>query len=222
MKLVMDEKFKHRLVGIAVILSIGAIFAPAVMKKSNQRFESQIHTSVKLPPKPVFPEVAIPKKKIMFEKVKVARVPIPSINEKFQPKTTIAKAESISQMNDAKMATVLAKASSLPPIKEKKVVITPTAKLIKPLTKLNTPSTNRIAYGVQLATFNKQSNAVSLVNLLKRKGYKSKLIAVNHKNNKVYKVIVGQVDEKKQAQILQQQLALSTQIKGFVVPTQQG
>ena len=34
MKLVLDERIKHRLVGIAVILSIGIIFTPALFKKS--------------------------------------------------------------------------------------------------------------------------------------------------------------------------------------------
>lgn len=32
MKLIMDEKVKHRLIGLAVIISLGAIFAPALIK----------------------------------------------------------------------------------------------------------------------------------------------------------------------------------------------
>lgn len=32
MKLVIDEKLKHHLVGVAVVLSLGAIFLPAMMK----------------------------------------------------------------------------------------------------------------------------------------------------------------------------------------------
>ena len=36
MKFVMDERLKHRLTGVVVILAIAAIFVPAVMKKSNQ------------------------------------------------------------------------------------------------------------------------------------------------------------------------------------------
>lgn len=32
MTLVIDERIKHRLIGLAVIISLGAIFAPAIMK----------------------------------------------------------------------------------------------------------------------------------------------------------------------------------------------
>ena len=37
MKFVMDERIKHRLTGLVVILSIAAIFLPEQVKKSNQR-----------------------------------------------------------------------------------------------------------------------------------------------------------------------------------------
>lgn len=123
MKLVMDEKVKHRLIGLAVILSIAAIFAPAIMKKSNQRFDDNVSVSVELPPKPLQPNLAIANEKTMFAAVKVAHVEIPElINE--QPLPTIAKAESLSQMNESKLkeiAPIIAKAE-VPSIKKPKPV----------------------------------------------------------------------------------------------------
>ncbi|MDR3503620.1 MAG: SPOR domain-containing protein [Legionella sp.] len=78
MKLVMDEKLKHRLVGISVILSLGAIFLPAMMKKSSQRLESNLSVNVQLPPKPIAPNVAVTDEEQMFKTIKIAKVNIKS------------------------------------------------------------------------------------------------------------------------------------------------
>ena len=37
MKLMMDERVKHRLTGVVVLVSIAVIFVPAMIKKSNKR-----------------------------------------------------------------------------------------------------------------------------------------------------------------------------------------
>lgn len=79
MKLVIDEKLKHRLVGMAVVLSLGAIFLPSMMKKSSQRFENNFSVNVKLPPKPTAPNVVMSDEKEMFETIKVAKVEIPPV-----------------------------------------------------------------------------------------------------------------------------------------------
>lgn len=73
MKLVVDEKLKHRLVGVSVILSLGAIFLPAMMKKSSQRLEHNFSVNVKLPPKPTAPNVAVTDEEQMFKTIKVAK-----------------------------------------------------------------------------------------------------------------------------------------------------
>ena len=67
MKLVLDERLKHRLVGFAVIISIAAIFAPAMIKKSNQRFETKHFASIRLPQKPMLPDVSPPEKQVLFK-----------------------------------------------------------------------------------------------------------------------------------------------------------
>lgn len=94
MKLVMDEKLKHRLVGLAVIISLGAIFAPAMLKKSSQRLESNMSVNVKLPPKPVAPDVVLTDEKEMFKTIKVAKVEIQPVPEKRQL-TELVKAEPV-------------------------------------------------------------------------------------------------------------------------------
>lgn len=80
MKLVMDEKLKHRLIGLAVIISLGAIFAPAVMKKSSQNLENNLSVNVKLPAKPLPPDVVMTDDKELFRTIKVAKVNIPPVS----------------------------------------------------------------------------------------------------------------------------------------------
>ena len=107
MKLVMDEKVKHRLIGIAVIISIGAIFAPAIMKKSNQRLESNVSVNVKLPPKPVSPDVVMTGEKDMFKTIKIAKVSIPDVSDQKQLPETI-QAEAIKAVAESSRVEVAA------------------------------------------------------------------------------------------------------------------
>jgi DedD protein len=245
MTFVMDERLKHRLVGVAVILSIAAIFAPAIMKKSNHRFDGRSTVSIKLPAKPALPVVAMPEKESMFRSVKVAHVDIPSVKEELKPLSTLAKAEPLSQMNELKSAPVVAQKQSttlkeLTPVMEgaaSKDVATPAkdnkivkvqpvkAREIKKAVAVKGPVKAKIVpvttsrYSVQLAAFSQQNNAVSLVNRLKSKGYKAFFSKTITKNGTTYKVLVGAEDKKQRAETLQQQLAEAVKLKGIVVPT---
>lgn len=96
MKVDIDEKVKHRFVGIAVIISIGIVFAPAVLKKSQHHLEDGVSLSVKLPPKPLVPQVSVREPKTLFQTVKVAHVDVPSVDKSLLSAATLAKAESLS------------------------------------------------------------------------------------------------------------------------------
>lgn len=80
MKLVMDETLKHRVVGLAVIISLGAIFAPAIMKKSSERLEHHFSVNMPIPKQPLTPRLAKADSKEMFQTIKVARVKIQSVS----------------------------------------------------------------------------------------------------------------------------------------------
>lgn len=255
MKFIMDERVKHRLVGIAVILSVVAIFMPAIMKKSSQRFDDNVSMSVKLPPKPALPKVSMPDEKEMFKTVKVAHVDIPPIDEEARPESTLAKAEPLSQMNkgpaiiaeeepaknapaiaDAKPEMVkAAKAQTPQPARiaqtKKSVMAKPTSKpaALQVAVKKTAPMVNkglttanaatRYGYAVQLATFSQQRNAMALIARLKSKGYQARFNKVVDNKGTVYKVVVGNLKERQQAQKLQQQLASAIQLNGFIVTT---
>jgi DedD protein len=98
----MDEKLKHRLIGLAVIISLGAIFAPAVMKKSSQRLDGNFSVNVKLPPKPIAPNVVTTDENELFKTIKVAKVTIPSISDN-KHVSHLVKAESIKSNAESKV-----------------------------------------------------------------------------------------------------------------------
>lgn len=107
MKLVIDEKLKHRLVGVAVVLSLGAIFLPAMMKKSSQRLENNFSVKVQLPPKPTTPDVVIADKQEMFKTLKVAKIEIPPAVE--QKKLNSGKEDFIQSVHKDDAAVSVAK-----------------------------------------------------------------------------------------------------------------
>ncbi|QMT60044.1 SPOR domain-containing protein [Legionella sp. PC997] len=115
MKLVIDEKLKHRLVGVAVVLSLGAIFLPAMMKKSSQRLENNFSVNVQLPPKPTSPNVVMTDEKEMFETIKVAKVEIPAATE--HKGSDLGKEDFIQSIQGADDAAVaVAKSESVPKV----------------------------------------------------------------------------------------------------------
>jgi len=92
MKLVIDEKLKHRLVGLAVIISLGMIFIPAMVKKSGQKIEGNFSVNMNLPKKPILPDVAEADEDKLFKTIKVSRVELPGVSgEKQLPKLVHAE-----------------------------------------------------------------------------------------------------------------------------------
>lgn len=222
MKLIIDERAKHRIIGLAVFVSVCAIFIPALMKKSSERFERNISLSIALPPNPALPKVVVPAKTTVFEKVKVAQVAVPSVNSELKPVSTLAKATPLKPPVNSGMNIQLAR---IPDLKKDLPAPSHLAALNKvqtiPLKKaiLNTKTAIKPVYSVQLAYFSKQKNAESLVHTLKNKGYNATYKKVISKNDTVfYRVLVGALSEKKKAFMLKDQLAQLVQLKGIIVP----
>lgn len=242
MKLVMDEKLKHRLIGLAVIISLGAIFAPAVMRKSSQHLENNFSVNVTLPPKPVAPNVAVTDEKDLFKTIKIARVTIPSVPEE-KNSSELVKAEPIKsdQVLSAKESVVAQIAPELKLASVKHAVNESAKKTvqlaaIQPVKKAVTvalkqkvvakvamnrakPLMKQEVYAVQLASFSQLSNAQALVNRLHSKGYKASFTKTTGKQGAVYKVYAGHSPRKNEVAKLKTQLASAMQLNGFIVNT---
>jgi DedD protein len=232
MKITINERVKHRLIGLAVILSLVAIFAPAIMKKSLRNFDDNLNISVELPSKPASPKIAMLKEEALFKTVKAAHVEIPPL-PKIKSESTLAKAELINPADNVvtlPSIPVIAKAESVAqnpvnaaPELKKKHIGQPQELESSPQA-LNEPTPHPLSiklaknnYAVQLGTFSKLSNATALVKKLHKKGYRAIHSKVIIQNKIYYKVLVGQPMVKEQAKILQKQLADAVRIDGILV-----
>lgn len=243
MKLVMDEKLKHRLIGLAVVLSLGAIFAPAIMKKSSQNIGNNYSVTIKLPPKPEAPEVISAKEEELFKTIKVSKVKIPPVSDQRQV-SALVKAEPIQAIpTQANKPSELAKSdtkTTLVPVKlalnqaansqakqailqKEKPVATVAIKNVAPIikqAKVSVPvPAKKDIYAVQLASFIQLSNAQALVNKLHHKGYKANFVKTKGKSGPLYKVYVGHSPSKTEVVKLKSYLAGAMQLNGFVVNT---
>jgi len=242
MKLVMDERLKHRLVGLAVVISLGAIFVPAIMKQSNQRFDDKKVITIKLPPRPDIPKVLTQNEPAMFKRMTVAHVTLPEVKDAPKSTSKLAKAEPLSQMNDD-LQTALAdipdapiaiaekktpvvtsvpvKAIAAPAVVKKAAVVSAVVKQSPPkvVVAAKKGAASKQAYAVQLGTFSQQKNAVALVAKMKSKGYHSLMVQARGKHGTVYRVLVGQANQRQEAKLLQQKLARAEQVNGIIVTT---
>ncbi|CAM2798278.1 SPOR domain-containing protein [Legionella worsleiensis] len=261
MKLVMDEKLKHRLIGLAVIISLGAIFAPAVLKKSSQNIEKNYNVHVKLPPKPLAPEVISANEEDVFKTIKIAKVKIPPVSAEnhlsdlvraepiksdlvvSKKERSVAKAESITKPERVQIALNQAASSTAKQtIKKQTVTKQPVIAAVKqrkhpvvavsrynPVAKRGTSVSvvkpklaainKKDVYALQLASFSQVTNAQSLVNRLRSKGYKANFVKIANRNGAIYKVYVGHSPRKLDVMKLKNQLASAMQLNGFIVNT---
>jgi DedD protein len=209
MKLIMDERIKYRLTGLVVILAMAALFIPAIVKNSNHHFAENVKLAVRLPAKPRPPNVQIPSKKVLFQTVKKNTAALPKVTP--QPSMAIAKATLISTPSQIPavpqlLASTLAKSSA-----KSSLVPVPQFKASSPVL------AKKEVYAVQLASFVQQNNAASLVTHLRSKGYIASYNKYSGKRGDFYKVMVGQVNQKEEALHLQQELATSMKLNGFIV-----
>lgn len=235
MKLVINEKLKHRLVGVSVILSLGAIFLPAMMKKSSQRLEHNFSVNVQLPPKPTAPNVAVTDEEQMFKTIKVARVVnvTPSESEKTNKDfiasaavnavgTSVATPMPLEMaLNEATNTAVKKEITVAAKKPAQSVVVAKKPALQKPVIAqaVQKPLIRKEIYALQLASFSKLANAQALVSKLQSKGHKANYTSIASKNGVIYKVYVGHSPSKNEVIKLRTQFASSMQLNGFVVNT---
>lgn len=233
MNLVIDERLKNRLIGIAVIISIGTIFAPAIIKKSSQRLDEQT-IAIKLPPKPVPPKLSMPHQS--FPNLTVAHVEVAdaSVDAKAMASSTEShyEYESTPAMNELKTAILTATKAQLNAKQLTKATDTLIVKnqIHRPVVyqlnkvaatvKKPTKTMSKVPqYAIQLGMFTKQQNAISLIKTLKNKGYHASYTKVIGKKGVNFRVTVGQLNQKQKAVALQQRLASALQMKGIIVTT---
>lgn len=206
MKFKLEERVKHRIVGVVVIISLVVVFFPAVMKQSKHQFDEKVNIAARLPEKPVAPKVAIPDEKKLLKRIKVAAIDKDTSSEIARMPQTV-KAQPLH-----KSRTQIAAHHTRPT----------TGKKVNKMKKTKTPARHLDAkkgYAVQLASFLVENNAVALVKKLHQKGYKASYNKAVNQKGQYYKVIVGQAGRPEDAKKLQKQLAENVKLQGLVIKT---
>lgn len=218
MKQVLSERNKHRLIGMLVVVSVMIVVMPAIMKQSNQRFEENLTVSLKLPPKPVLPKVAIPNSTTMFKSVKVAKVVVPAAPT-IPQSSLIAKAEPLDSKARALQKSIIASVNhefkSAAAVKPQQTLQRDVKAAAAP--KKETATLLKPVFSVQVATFVQQENANHLVNQFRRQGFEASYHKIRNEKGEFYRVIVGQLREREKALDLQKKIASNMQLNGFVV-----
>lgn len=206
MKLVIDERMKHRLTGLLVIISVVAIFLPAMMKNSGHRFNESLRIASAVPKKPEQPKVNIPSEKALFKTVTVATVDAKKMApEKPRVSQLVQVTSSVEQAASKQPVVAKTKLEPTAPIVQAKVL---------PIT-----ASQKAVYAVQLASFTQKNNAQALVKRLKTEGYDASYNTIMKKQGPLYKVVVGQLSQRNDAMDLRKNLVDNMQLKGFIVKT---
>lgn len=228
MNFIIDERIKHRIIGVVVLAALAVIFVPALMKKSSQHLDKDIGMRTAIPPRPSLPKVAEVDRQALFKTVKVAHVQIEKASETSKlvqiakQDTPVIKTASFETGHDfvAPISSQVQTAKvAIPPIKipPAKTVITVAKKApLNPPKKVLVNQPKQPMYSVQLAAFVQKENAQILVDSLRKKGFVGNIQKVPGKGVLQYKVTVGKSPRKEQAIKLQHQLA-ALRFKGFVV-----
>lgn len=243
MKLLLNEKIKHRLVGLGIVLSICAILLPAVMKKSSQGLENSLNVKVKLPAKPQQPVVEMADEDQMFETIQVRHQK--ALADDLRPSHTDIKisthpnsleAENLESVAVKPAVNAAETTMRIASIEKLASTVDESNKLLnsadKKITRTHLPIHKKIAsqsktkkqlvtrkelYIVQLASFSQLNNAQSLVKKLQQQGYQANYLKTKNGKNAIFKVVVGRSTDKSTALKLKSQLAHSMHINGFVV-----
>lgn len=198
MRKIFDERTKHRLVGVIVVLALMIIFLPAMLRESDKNFDEL--TSYRLPKKPPMPKVSVMEPKAMLGSVHSASVSVPQ--------------------SKAPMQLEIAAARPLSPHASQEQVIQAAKIMTK---KLQIAERKSMKYNevftIQLASFNKEANAQALIDKLRKQGFDATKQKTKTPQGWVYQVIVGQVKQRNQAIDLQKKLVDNTKLNGLIIKT---
>lgn len=227
MNWVVDEAMTHRLIGASVILVLAAILMPALMQRAHHVYthnelELSGPTLKKAPAS--HQNFAGPTK---FKSQPLAHVDLQKVElvhkraDDLQALAIVAQSSSKAALHQAQR-----RPSIIKKVKVKPLIIAPVS-VIKSATPVLATKSNTIVslvqkrpgFAVQLGSFANIENAASLVTQLKRQGYAAayQKIAINNKT--MFKVTVGPVADRVQAQQLQTRLAQTSKLTGMIVKT---
>lgn len=216
----MEIRIKHRIVGFVVLVALGIIFIPVIFK-GPLKGEQPIHVGSTIPKAPVqvTPESILTvtaehaNKAAVIEQLEHGKKKIEAVTVKAIPELfTTVKEETKGPVTQSpkipKITTVESLLTKVKDVTKPKAPVKVQKPLVAPLAK---------AWTVQLATFSKDANAVTLQDKLRKQGFKAYTATRLSKGTKLTRVYVGPVVKRAEANDLQQKLEKIVHMKGIVV-----
>lgn len=199
----MQQRMKQRIVGAIVLVALAVIFIPMLLQGPVEREATSI--PIKIPPKPAV-EVSMPSGE------QALSTPEPVANA-FQPAEPVAPTSAPREQPVAPAPEPPIEAS--PPVAVEEPAPRPLPK--PPPRPAQTPA-ELGSWAVQVGSFGTEANALRLRNSLRDKGYNSYTERLQRDGKTFYRVRVGPMIDRADAERTQAVLSSTESLKGFVVP----
>ena len=202
----MDNILKQRLVGAIVLISLAVIFLP-MMFSGNGQFTSRFNASI--PEQPSY-DILAPRKEVEEQSLTVLeKVPLIDPVEVTPP-----EAEPVPQ---TKPAADVEQQLSPTPVPHKPVNATVPAQPVAKPVQSEAAKPKVTGWVVQVGSFSKERNAITLRNRLRKKGLASFVVTGKGKNGPIYRVRIGPELTRKQASKILNSVENETKLKGLIL-----
>lgn len=200
----MEQGLKERLVGAAVLVILAVIFIPMLLDERQE--EDIVITETNIPPKPESIPVA-PEETDFSSRIVPLQAEQPASGNIEKPETDQPQpANEITDTTTSKPPEMTTRPESPP-------ATAPVMESEEPATGVGLS-----AWVVQLGSFSSKENADSLNTKLRKAGFRSFVEPLKQQDTTVYRVRVGPEIKRAEADALNDQLKISMQLDGIVVP----
>lgn len=227
----LNEQTKHRIVGGITLLLMMGISLPGLLRHNAKKFSSQyVKVSVssqsealnkpsirRFVPRDIAHVTLTQPTKVGPHQARFApKIPKPQPIAKINMSASVASEKMVvekkSQIKTSQKVT-LTKAPAASKSRVKPVVIRPST----PLQKIRRASIEDGRYSIQLGSFANLENAMGLIHQLQKNGYQAKYIPCTRNNITLYTVLVGKLENKDKAKLLNMKLSQAYHVQGLVV-----
>jgi DedD protein len=200
----MNQQLKQRLVGAVVLVSLAVIFIPIILEGPDDEWTPRTQGMPEPPP-------------ISYHEEAETQLPLPV--EQLAPPAAIQPAEPVESVPPPAPDTAAAEAPAPQPAPPEPATVAP-ATVAPPPPPASVAKTGAEAAGgwaIQVGRFSQQQNAQGLRDRLKKAGYAAFLKEDRTDSSRSWRVLVGPLKTRSDAEKVRDELAARRQLKGFVI-----
>jgi DedD protein len=193
----MNQQLKQRLVGAVVLVSLAVIFIPIILEGPDDEWTPRTQGMPEPPP-------------ISYHEEAETQLPLPV--EQLAPPAAIQPAEPVESVPPPAPDTAAAEAPQPAPPEPAAVAPPP-----PPASVATTGAEVAGGWAIQVGRFSQQQNAQGLRDRLKKAGYAAFLKEDRADSSRSWRVLVGPLKTRSDAEKVRDELAARRQLKGFVI-----